>query len=304
MSQLVSTKERAANLCAIIANQERKDGAIAKMLPKAMGMPVERFLMMAYSAIQQTPLLAESTPASVIAALWRSAQAGLEIDGVHGALVPFKDHGVSKAQFVPMYRGLIRLAMNSGLVASCQVPRLVYQGDVFDYEYGLHETLRHVPSADPSNRVEEKIEYGYWIVTLVSGERVWDVFPRAVFDATKNRSRAKNGPWSTDYGPMCQKTTVRLITKYLPTASAQAELQRVVTRDERLDAGIADELEAEVEAKLTGSAPAIGRGVASLADVAPEPEERIIDAPVIEPDNDPGVPPESSGAAPSGELEF
>lgn len=252
MSDIVPVKERAKNLCAMIDQHYAPE--IARMLPKAMSMSAERFLLTAYTVIRQTPALVEATPASLIAALFRSAQAGLEVDGVHAALVPFRDKGTPKAQFIPMYQGLIRMAMNSGLIASCQVPRLVYDSDVFEYEYGLHEKLRHIPSADPDSRTLERMTYGYFVVTLAGGDKVWDVFPRSYFDALRDRSRAKNGPWSTDYGAMAQKSCVRAVMKYVPKASEQAELQRVIARDEKFDVGIADDLAPRLVHELGGVA--------------------------------------------------
>lgn len=236
--EIVPVKERAQNLCDMIERHYAQD--IVRVMPKALGMEPERFMVMVYTLIKQTPALVDCTPASLIGSVFRAAQAGLEPDGVHAALVPFRERGVAKAQFMPMYQGLIRMGMNSGLIASCQVPRLVYEDDFFEYEYGLHERLKHIPSPDPESRTPDKITYGYFIVTMASGERVWDVFPRAVFDAIRDRSRAKNGPWATDYGSMCQKTTVRGVMKYVPKSAKAAELQRVISRDEKFDAGIVD----------------------------------------------------------------
>jgi recombination protein RecT len=230
-------RERAANVCTML--EQKLAPVVAANMPKIVGTSPERFMAICYAAIRMTPALAECTAPSLMTAIIRAAQAGLELDGVHGALVPFSDHGTKKATFVPMYPGLIRMALNSGVVSSVRVPRLVYDGDFFEYEYGLDEKLRHRPKPEADNQTDAQIVAGYCIVTLVSGEMVWQVTPRRVFDATKERSRAKHGPWSTDFAAMCMKTTVRHTLKYVVKRGEQAELQRVIAADEKFDAGIA-----------------------------------------------------------------
>jgi recombination protein RecT len=185
-----------------------------------------------YAQIRMTPALGECEPASLMTAVFHAAQAGLELDGVQAALVPYK----KKAQFVPMYQGLLRAMMRSGVVAGVQVPRLVYKGDEFDYEYGLNERCKHVPHPAYENQTDDKIIAGYCIVTLTSGERIWEVTPRKVFDATANRTAGKNA-WATDYAAMCQKTCVRRVAKYVAQRAEQAEFLRMVARDERFDVG-------------------------------------------------------------------
>jgi recombination protein RecT len=208
---------------------------VAEVLPKAIGTSPERFLATVFTVLAGNPKLAECTPASIMTGILRGAQSGLELDGVQAALVPYK--GV--ATFVPMYQGYIRAMYRSGVVAGIQVPRLVYKGDTFEYEYGLHEKLRHVPKLEADNQTDENILAGYCIVTLTSGERIWEITPRRVFDATKARAKTQN-VWNSDFGPMCMKTTVRRVAKFVSQRAEQAELSRMIARDERLDAGIAD----------------------------------------------------------------
>jgi hypothetical protein len=56
---------------------------------------------------------------------------------------------------------------------------------------------------------------------------------KAEVDAIRARSRAKNGPWATDYVEMGRKTPVRRLCKYL---KLDPETQRLITEDERMDA--------------------------------------------------------------------
>jgi recombinational DNA repair protein RecT len=60
-------------------------------------------------------------------------------------------------------------------------------------------------------------------------------------DLIRSRSRAKDsGPWVTDYEAMAWKTVIRRLCKYLPRT---VELARALDMDERVDAGIEQNLE-------------------------------------------------------------
>lgn len=211
---------------------------LAEVLPKAIGTSPERFLSTVFTVLAADPQLAKCTPPSIMTGILRAAQAGLELDGVQSALVPYGN----TATYVPMYQGYIRAMYRSGIVARIQVPRLVYKGDLLEYEYGLHEKLRHVPQLDHTNQSEGNVLCGYCVVTLQTGETVWEIVPRRRFDAIRARA-PKGGPWRDHYEAMCQKTTVRSVAKYVAQRAEQAAFSQMVARDEKLDAGIVEKPE-------------------------------------------------------------
>ena len=93
-------------------------------------MSAAQFIRTALTAINKNPKLLECTPASLISALLQAAQLGLSPDGILGEayLIPFYDSRFQKniVQFIPGYRGLVQLAMRSGLIKTIQ-SREVYE---------------------------------------------------------------------------------------------------------------------------------------------------------------------------------
>jgi len=232
-TEIVSHNQRVKTLETTI--REKLTGRVAEVLPKAIGTTPERFLMTVFTVLADNPKLAKCTPASIMTGILRAAQAGLELDGVQAALVPYGD----TATYQPMYQGYIRAMYRSGCVSRVQIPRLVYTGDSFEYEYGLSERLRHIPKLDGSNQSPQNVIAGYCIVTLVSGETVWEITARRIFDAIRDKA-PKGGPWGDNYEAMASKTTVRRVAKYVAQRAEQASLSQMIARDERLDAGIVD----------------------------------------------------------------
>src|SRR5690606_28083055 len=118
---------------------------IARALPRHMD--PDRMLRIAMTVVRQTPDLQKCTVPSVLGALMQAAQLGLE-PGIlgHCYLVPFRNGrtGQHEVQFIIGYKGLIDLARRSGNIQSIAA-HPVYENDLFEFEYGLNERLRHVP---------------------------------------------------------------------------------------------------------------------------------------------------------------
>lgn len=230
--------ERSKKLVSLLSTVGAKQ--ITQSLPRALGLNPTRFMQQLFTAIQSTPAITECQPVSVVLACVKAAQAGIPIDGVHGALVPFRDGDVKLCQFIPMYQGLMLACMRSGLIKSFRPPRAVFQGDEFHYEYGLAEMLRHVPAEDPENQTWEQLSHVYAIAQLKdSDEKAFVVMPRPAIIAIKARSKARNGPWATDPVPMGLKTAVRNLCKYLPKSADDMAYVQMLKEDEEFDAGIA-----------------------------------------------------------------
>src|SRR5688500_11065144 len=102
----------------------------------------------ALTALRMTKNLAKCEDSSVLGALMTCAQLGLR-PGVlgHAWLLPFWDNRSKgyKAQLVIGYQGLIELAHRSGKISSL-IARTVYDGDEFDVDYGIADTLVHKPN--------------------------------------------------------------------------------------------------------------------------------------------------------------
>ena len=185
----------------------------------------ERMMRIALTALSKDAKLANSTPESFMGALLTSAQLGLECNTPLGQayLIPFRNKGVLETQFQLGYQGLIDLCYRTGQYKKI-VARIVYEGDDFDYSYGLEEKLIHRPR-EKSNTPT----YVYGLYELKNGASAFEVMSwEAVMNHAKKYSQSvKNGytsPWTTDPESMAKKTVLKKVLKYAPKAVENAEL--------------------------------------------------------------------------------
>lgn len=195
---------------------------IQTCLPKAAGLNTDRFVQMVVTSCHRTPALLECSGASLLAATIQAAMAGIDIDGVHAALVPYK----GEVTYMPMYRGLMHAVRRSGLINVIEA-KVVYEGDFFELEYGSQPRLLHRPKLDVSAR---GAVVGYYAVAhFKDGGCQFDFMAPEEIDAIKSRARAQKGPWRTDYDEMAKKTVLRRLIKFLPVST---ETQATAARDE------------------------------------------------------------------------
>lgn len=185
----------------------------------------ERMMRIALTALSKDAKLANSTPESFMGALLTSAQLGLECNTPLGQayLIPFRNKGVLETQFQLGYQGLIDLCYRTGQYKKI-VARIVYEGDDFDYSYGLEEKLIHRP-----REKTDKPIYVYGLYELKNGASAFEVMSwEAVMNHAKKYSQSvKNGytsPWTTDPESMAKKTVLKKVLKYAPKAVENAEL--------------------------------------------------------------------------------
>lgn len=194
---------------------------ISALMPRHM--TSTRLFQMSVNAINHTPGLLEASPETLLSCVMKCAALGLEPSAVDGLgncyILPYRNHGRMEAQFILGYRGMVRLARNSGQLESIEA-RVVHEGDVFEFEYGLNEKLRHVPKVGNKGAMT----HVYCLAKFKDGGHYMDVMTKDEVDAIKNRSRAsKNGPWVTDYEAMARKTVIRRAFPYLPVSVAAQE---------------------------------------------------------------------------------
>jgi recombination protein RecT len=200
----------------------------------------ERMMKIVLSSVSRTPALMDCSMQSIFIAMLQAAELGLEPGSATGEayLVPFK----GTCQMIPGYQGLTTLAFRSGFVSSVMA-REVYEGDVFDFEYGLEAKLRHVPGDgehDPT-----RITHAYAVIKLKDGGILYDVMTRQEIDRIRGRSRAgSSGPWVTDYAEMAKKTVLRRALKLCPKS---VELSKALAADTAADTGDSSILEYDGE---------------------------------------------------------
>jgi len=214
--------------------------AIAMALPAHIN--AEKMARVAITSVVRTPKLLECEPATLMDAVLQASTLGLLPDGVlgHGYILPYKDKKTGKlvATFIPGYKGLLDLARRSGEVAWIQA-RIVYAGDEFDYEYGMGNTLRHVP-ARAHGKEPGDFKAVYCIAKFKSsGEFQFEVMYKDQIKKIQNSSRGGNtGAWVSDWESMALKTVIRRLCKFLPL---NPEHHAYVTRDEYAEAGVLGE---------------------------------------------------------------
>ncbi|WP_305138590.1 recombinase RecT [Dubosiella newyorkensis] len=185
------------------------EGEIAKALPTQVG--PERFNRICATMLTANPKLAQCTPESFIGAVLNSAQLGLEPNTPLGEayLIPYGNN----VQFILGYRGMIRLARNSGEIAMIKA-HAVHANDEFHYELGLNPNITHVPASGDRGPV---IAY-YAFYKTKDGDFDFEVDTKAALEAhgRKYSKTYAKGPWTTDFDAMAKKTLIKRVLKFAP----------------------------------------------------------------------------------------
>jgi len=182
---------------------------IAKALPKHID--VEKFVRCVVTCLDKTPKLANCTSESFKVAMLDSASLGLLPNGRDAHLIPYGD----KATFIVDYKGLIKLAFQSGEISNIRAG-VVFDGDEFDFA-----TCDHVPfgwrrDADrPSER--GSCIGAFCIIEKKDGSVHRERMTFDEIESVRKRSRSGSGnsPWSTDWEEMAKKTVFRRASKWI-----------------------------------------------------------------------------------------
>lgn len=208
---------------------------IQQALPKHIR--ADHFIRTAITCISKTPKLLECSIPSLMGSLITAAQLGLNPDGITGEayLIPFINSKkqadgswkkVMEVQFIPGYRGLVQLAMRSGIVKSFQA-REVYENDKFEFEFGLEPKLIHVPLKIGERGI---LTFVYAVVQYTNGGSAFEVMNMNEVNMIRMRSKAPNSPaWTDFYAEMAKKTVIRKISKMCPLSP---EFNKAIGLDE------------------------------------------------------------------------
>ncbi|MBO0715737.1 MAG: recombinase RecT [Rhizobiales bacterium] len=184
----------------------------------------ERFIASVMTAVQINPDLLACDRRSLFLACVRCAQDGLLPDGTEAAIVPFKD----KAQYMPMYQGLLKKFRNSGQFKWVNAG-LVFEGEEFEHwidETGEH--FKHIPSND---NPQAKVKRVYALATTKDGGSF--IADLSMNDINKRRAMSRasrdDAPWKLWEHEMMKKTALRVLSKLVPKSS---DLDAFIQRDE------------------------------------------------------------------------
>lgn len=213
---------------------DRMRPELARVLPNQMN--PDRIARIATTLVKQTPALARCTPESFLGALLTASQLGLEPGPLGEAyLVPYGN----VVTFIPGYRGLIKLAWQSGQLRNIDA-HVVYASDEFDFEFGLNPTLRHKPARGHKGNPTDV----YAVATFHGGGSAFVVMSVDDVEAIRKRSKAsKNGPWVTDWDAMAKKTAIKQLVRFLPLSTELRPLATAAHLDgtSRTDTAVVDE---------------------------------------------------------------
>lgn len=218
---------------------ERLASQLKMALPEHIS--VEKFQRVVITAINKNADLVSADLLSLLTASVECAQDGLLPDGKEAALVIYNtkvpnvkpDRWIKKVQYMPMIKGICKLAHNSGELPFLDM-HVVHENDEFDYELGLHPHLIHKPKLGERGsligayavaRTSQGTEY----IEVMS----YDEIEGVRLESSKSKDKKTGdpyGPWKNYYGEMARKTVLRRLSKRLPLSSG---LSRVI---ERIDA--------------------------------------------------------------------
>ncbi len=217
-------------------------------------MTADRMCRLVLTAIQKTPKLmqcfdSEPGKRSIGLCMLTAGQIGLEIDGRHAHIVPFKNKaGYMEAVFIADFKGLIKLAYNHPKVLSIWAEE-VRVADQFTYRRGSNPMIEHVIPLD----VARGDLLGAYACCELAGSKnaVFVVLNLEDIDRIKSSSRGaddSSSPWQTAPGEMMKKSALRALSKVIPQS---AELQRALsTEDEFEDTGkVANSLTIDVHSE-------------------------------------------------------
>ena len=196
----------------------------------------ERIVRIALTTLRLNPKLYECDPHSFIAALFQSAQLGLE-PNLNGEswLIPYRVKGKPMVQFQVGAYGLVKLFWNHQNAVSLQVEK-VCQNDDFTYDLGSCELHHKLPQFGMTRG--ETVGY-YAYAQLANGGRQLKVISKEeavefakkfskCFDKEK-KSFIDGTPWNSHFDEMAKKTVLKQLMKLLPKS---IELQHALAMDE------------------------------------------------------------------------
>lgn len=231
----VATAEKKPQSVSQILTSPKIKAQLQMALPKHM--TADRLSRIVLTECRKVPALLQCNVPSLLGAVMQAAQLGLEPGSAlgHCYLLPFGNgkasDGLSNAQLIIGYRGMIDLARRSGQLVSIGA-YCVHEGDEFSWELGLHPDIKHVPAPDSEDK---PVTHVYAVANLKDGGVQFEVMTRKAIEIVRSQSKAgTRGPWVTHWEEMAKKTVIRRLFKYLPIS---IEAARAIEVDERTDRG-------------------------------------------------------------------
>lgn len=211
-------------------NIEEVFAAMREPLAKALMNRIDpdHMIQVATELVARNPKIAECSAQSILGAVVQCSLLGLRpiLQLGHVYIVPYK----GQAQLQIGYRGWVALAYRSDRVLFIEA-HPVFEGDDFEFCYGLEKTLVHRPQFKT-----RKLLYAYAVVRLKGGGSLFHVLTHAEIEALRMRNAMQestpSGAWATDYPDMACAKAVKKLIRYVPSEEFQ--------KAERIDESITD----------------------------------------------------------------
>ena len=214
-----------------------------KVLPKHI--TPDRMCRIALTNYKLNPKLAECSSTSFVAALFQSAQLGLE-PGIEGQayLIPYfnRNTGKMEVQFQIGYKGLVELYHRNAETSTLDMQK-VCKNDTFEYQLGTEGYIKHIPKLTDRG---ETVAY-YAIATFKDGHKVFKIMSKEeCIEHGKTHSKMFNkktqqfgGVWQTEEDAMCLKTVLIQLMKLMPKS---IEVQKALAYDGTTKTVIAEDM--------------------------------------------------------------
>lgn len=260
-----------------LAILEREQPQILKMLPDYIS--ADRWWALAYEVSRSKDLqrIAQNNPMSLIAALKKIADWGLDLDGEEALIIPYGD----EAQPQAMYKGLIRRAIEAEVCAHVYAD-VIREGDTVEEISGSRRELT-VKHQRFSNK---KIIGAYAVAYLTNGLTDYEIFEQSDIDAVKkaalrlaqrrDKSAGESPAWRFFEGQMVKKSVLRRLLQRMRG-------KRTTEAGRRYGEMIAKEPTFDVE--VTAVDPNIDQPVDTDGVGAPQPGQAV--TPEVVGDDDP-----------------
>lgn len=216
----------------------------------------------ALQTLRGNDLLQKCDPASIRNAVANIALTGATLNPVlaQAYLVPREN----KCCLDFSYRGLLKIAMDSGSVRSIQAS-VVYDFDIFDYQEGT-ETFIHFKrnlsppeefSADPTKAFWKHLLCVFSIATLHDGSKDHLILPAWKIEKVRNTSKAKSdrAPWGQWPEEQARKTIIKYHYKTLPQSEQMGHAVAVLNEHEGIDITPKDESPQDFMARFDKAIP-------------------------------------------------
>lgn len=203
----------------------------------------ERFERNLVIAVAQHPKLLNCDPVLVFNEVSKAAALGLYLDPQLGEAYLITGWDGRNRCEVPQlrlgYRGLAKLARQSGEIKGTPYAHEACENDLFDASLGTEKRLVHKPAFD-ADRGSVRLYYS--VVKFDDGETDFEIMTVAQIHKIRDRSDAwraykdgkiKSTPWATDEEEMAKKTVLRRLLKRLPQSPEIADALRIEDEDFR-----------------------------------------------------------------------